>query len=221
MCVALLLSEEEANDVVEICVYHQTEEDNHAGVLCILHELVAGLATGNHFEEQEHKVTSIEGWDREDVHEGENDGDEGCHHPETIPVPLCREEATYSTEAAERGGTLLREDILEVADIALQRVPTIGNAGRNRGEEPVFLDGGCIGIGNADTYLEVLVGGDGDGVEHTCTVIYDADVVVDNFALFFLLLQLGECCVEGGPGFGGLTIDAYDVVACEKTYISG
>ena len=53
---SLLLLEEKADDVVEVGVYHQAEEDNHAGVLCILHELVAGLATGNHLEEQEHDI---------------------------------------------------------------------------------------------------------------------------------------------------------------------
>ena len=44
-------------------------------------------------------MSAIECRDGEDVHEGEHDGDEGGHRPETEPIPLGREEATNGNEA--------------------------------------------------------------------------------------------------------------------------
>ena len=71
--------EEESQDIVEVSIDHQGEEDDHADDLYTLHELVARLAACNHFEQEEHQVTSIQSWDGEDVHEGKHDGDEGGH----------------------------------------------------------------------------------------------------------------------------------------------
>ena len=73
------LSEEKSEDVVEVGIDHQGEEDDHTYNLYAFHELVARLATGNHLEQEEHEVTTIECGDREDVHESKHDGDESGH----------------------------------------------------------------------------------------------------------------------------------------------
>ena len=115
----VLLFEEKADDVVEVGVYHQSEEEHHADDLNTLQEFVTGLATSNHLNQEEEQVTSIEGGNGKYVHESEHDRNERSHHPEAIPIPLRGEEATDSYEAANLCGALLGEYVFKVTDVAL------------------------------------------------------------------------------------------------------
>ena len=68
-----------AEHVVEVGKDQETEEDDHAHDLCSVEELLAGLAACDDLGQEEEHVTTIQGGDGEDVHEGEHDGDEGGH----------------------------------------------------------------------------------------------------------------------------------------------
>ena len=46
-------------------------------------------------------MTTIEGGNGQNVHEGEDDTEEGSHLPEYKPVPISREEITNRTETTE------------------------------------------------------------------------------------------------------------------------
>ena len=52
-------------------------------------------------------MTAVKSWDWDDVHEGKDDAEEGCHLPEGHPVPLCWEHTADSAEAAKALGTFL------------------------------------------------------------------------------------------------------------------
>ena len=61
-------------------------------------------------------MSTIEGRNRQDIHKGKNDRDEGCHRPEAEPIPQWGEEATNGSKTTKRGGSLLCEDVFEIND---------------------------------------------------------------------------------------------------------
>ena len=73
--------------IVEVGEYHEEEEDGHPDILRTEEELVARFAACDNLVKQEQDMSAVKGWDREDIHEGEDDGEEGCHLPEQHPVP--------------------------------------------------------------------------------------------------------------------------------------
>ena len=92
-------------------------------------------------------MATVEGRNGEDIHEGEDDGEEGGHLPEHIPVPHGREEAADGSEATERLGTLSREDVLHVVNIRGENMPAVLDAGGDALEEAVFDGGGLVDVG--------------------------------------------------------------------------
>ena len=62
-------------------------------------------------------MSAVEGRYGQDVHEGEDDAEEGRHQPESVPVPCVGEEAAYGSESAQRLGTVCGEEVLQVVDI--------------------------------------------------------------------------------------------------------
>ena len=83
-------------------------------------------------------MTSIKGRDRQDVHKGENDAEEGGHHPELMPVPDRREKRAYCTETSQRLGAISRSHILQVTHIATQHIETKLDTGWETLEESIF-----------------------------------------------------------------------------------
>ena len=73
--------------IVEVGEYHEEEEDGHPDILRTEEELVARFAACDNLVKQEQDMSAVKGWDREDIHEGEDEGEEGCHLPEQHPVP--------------------------------------------------------------------------------------------------------------------------------------
>ena len=84
-------------------------------------------------------MTAIKCRDRQNVHEGEDDAQEGRHRPEHVPVPVRREETADSPEASDALRTVSRSEVTEVADIAAQHVPAMLDSGREALEEAIFL----------------------------------------------------------------------------------
>lgn len=74
----------------------------------------------------------------------EDDAEERRHHPEVVPVPIGWEQTAYRAETTETLGTVGREEILEVADISAEDIPTIFHPGREALEESVGLGNGLI-----------------------------------------------------------------------------
>lgn len=156
-------------DVVEIGEEHEEEEYSHAGVFGVYHELVARLAPCDHLIEQEEHVASVEGRDREDVHECEDDREECSHHPEHVPVPCRREHRTDGSETAKLLGTVRGEDVFQVADVTAEHVEGIAYAGRYAGDDiiiyvchlSILADGGHA---NTEVSLFVECHRTGDGI---------------------------------------------------------
>ena len=86
-------------DIIHIGDNHQQKQEGDPDIFCPYHELLTGLATSYHLIEQEEDMTAIEGWNRKDIHEGKDDAQESCHHPEHVPIPIRREEAADRAEA--------------------------------------------------------------------------------------------------------------------------
>ena len=82
-------------------------------------------------------MSAIECGDGQDVHEGKDDAQEGCHQPESMPVPHGWEEASQCAKTTQALGSLLGEDVFHVAHIARQHIPAILDAGREALEESV------------------------------------------------------------------------------------
>ena len=76
-----------SQDVVEVRHHHEQDKYAEAYVFGTNHEFLRGFATGNHLIEQEQHMAAVQGGDGQDVHEGEDDGEEGRHLPEHVPVP--------------------------------------------------------------------------------------------------------------------------------------
>ena len=162
-------SEDELHGVVEEGEGHKGEEEDHAGVLGVLHEFVGGWTTGDGLYEEEEDVASIEPWDGQDVHHGQDDADEGGDVPEGLPVPCGGEEVADGSEAAHALCSFLREEVAEVADVALQGLPAVGDTCGNALEEAVVaMDVGVavvVLIGELEeAEFVVLAELDGDGV---------------------------------------------------------
>ena len=60
--------------IVQIRHNHQEEQDADTDVFGPNHELLTGFATENHLVEQEQYMSTVECRNRQDVHEGEDDG---------------------------------------------------------------------------------------------------------------------------------------------------
>ena len=73
-------------------------------------------------------MTTIEGGNGQNVHECENDGKEGGHLPEEIPVPYRWEEATYGSETTDRLSAVGSKHIFHIANVAFQYIPSVSNA---------------------------------------------------------------------------------------------
>ena len=214
---ACALFNKESEDVVDVGVQHQCYEEDEAYPLGLLHDVLRDFLAGDDFPKQEEHVTAVEAGDGDDVHEGEDDAEEGSHHPEAVPVPYGGEDAADGAESAERLGALLGEDVLEVADVALQRVPAVAYAGGDGGPEAVLLRLPLIGgFGGVDAHLEVAAGGDGDGVGAAGTVVDEGEVVVHDVAFSFAGGESGKGALELHPGVGLLAVDADDAVASLK-----
>ena len=84
-------------------------------------------------------MSAVQCGDRKNVHEGKDDGKEGGHVPELMPVPRSRENASDSTEAAQLFGSFFRKEIFHVADVSFQCLHTQRDACGERFKECVFL----------------------------------------------------------------------------------
>ena len=67
----------------------------------VFEDFFARFAAGDHFIEQKHDVSTVQGGDGQQVHEGENDGEQCRDVPEASPVPCGAKNAAQRDEAAE------------------------------------------------------------------------------------------------------------------------
>ena len=79
---------------------HQQGEKKHTDDLGYFQELVARLASGDHFVEAEHYVSSVKGGDGQQVHHTQHYRQQGKDLQETVPVPCGREYLTDRYETA-------------------------------------------------------------------------------------------------------------------------
>src|SRR5258707_11056176 len=136
---------EEVEDVEAKSIGHQAEEEDHAHHLRVFDEFVAGFAAGDHFDEGEEGVTAVEGRNRQNVHECEEDAKDAGEHPEALPVPDRGKDAGNADDAAERilGFDLLgRKKKFEVANIIGQCFDGLVDTRRDGLEEGI----GDVGV---------------------------------------------------------------------------
>ncbi len=136
--------ENEAHKVVEQGQGHEQQQQDHTDHLGSLHEGVAEFAAGHHFVEEEEGVATVEGGDGEHVEEGQHQREEGAEIPECDPVPFSGEKAAHGEETTHALDTLGGEDVLQVAHVVAQRVPSAGNAGGDGLQEGVVYGGDGI-----------------------------------------------------------------------------
>ena len=96
----LLQDSKQSQDIIQIRHYQQQNQDTETDKLGTLHELIAWLATGNDLIQQEEDMTAIQCRNRQDVHKRQDDAQEGCHHPERMPVPHRWEQTAQCAETA-------------------------------------------------------------------------------------------------------------------------
>ena len=89
-------------------------------------------------------MSTVEGRNGQDVHEGQDDAEERCHLPEHVPVPHGWEQTADGSETSQRLGTFRSEHVFHVVNIRCQHVPTVLDAGRNTLKEAVFYGGGLV-----------------------------------------------------------------------------
>ena len=75
-------------------------------------------------------MPSVQSGDGQDVHDSQDDADEGGEMPEGTPVPGGREDAAYGDEGPHALGSLLGEYVFQVMDIARELVPAVAESGR-------------------------------------------------------------------------------------------
>ena|GEM_PF-6738853 len=124
--------------IVKVGQYHQDDEDGNACILGTYHEFFTGFAPCYHLVEQEKHMATIESGYGENVHKGENDAKEGRHEPEHVPIPHWGEEAANGSKATQRLGTIGREQLFHVANIAFKHLHTISCTSWEAFEEPIF-----------------------------------------------------------------------------------
>ena len=84
-------------------------------------------------------VSSIESWNRQDVHDGQDDTDESRQHPKLLPIPYTWEDAPYRDERTHRLRSVGTCHVFQVVDIAAKDTPAVLQASGDAGEETVIL----------------------------------------------------------------------------------
>lgn len=103
------LSEDEPQYIIQVSPDEQGKEQEHAYHLRAFHELVAGLAAGYNLVDEEQHMAAVQSGDGQNVHEGQDDGEEGRHVPELVPVPRGGENTADGSETSELLGSFLGE----------------------------------------------------------------------------------------------------------------
>ena len=89
-------------------------------------------------------MAAVEARDGDDVHEGQDEGQQCGEVPESLPVPVVGEEAGHGTEAAEVLRAAGGEEHLQSRHVGHQRLPAVADAGRD-GLEQCVVDVAHIG----------------------------------------------------------------------------
>lgn len=139
---------EESQHIIQVGYNEQEEENSETDILGTLHELIARLAACNDFVKEEEHMSAIQCRNRKNVHERQNNAQESGHHPESVPIPHRREQAAQGSETTQTLGTFLGEDILHIAYIARQYIPTILDTRRETLEEAVADMGNLVILEN-------------------------------------------------------------------------
>ena len=89
-------------------------------------------------------MTTVQSRDGKDVHEGEDDAEEGCHLPEDVPIPIGREQVADGSETTQRLSALSGKDVFQVVNIRSKHAPTVFHTCRKTLEEAVLTSDGLI-----------------------------------------------------------------------------
>ena len=89
--------------------------------------------------EQEQDVAAVKCGDGQDVHESQDNGKEGCHVPELMPVPCCGEDTAYGSETTQLLRSFFGEKVFHVANVAFQGFYTKRYTGGKGFEESVLF----------------------------------------------------------------------------------
>ena len=112
-------------------------------------------------------MAAVKGGYGQHVHKGQYDADEGGELPEALPVPAGGKHAADGAEGAYALGSLLGEEVFEVADVAAEDVDSVAEACGYALQQAVLLVDRLVvaqGVGLADAHLELTVEEDLQGV---------------------------------------------------------
>ena len=112
-------------------------------------------------------MSTVQGGDGQDIHEGEDDGEEGGHLPEHVPVPHWWEQTANGTETTNRLSTVGSEHIFHIAHITLQYVQTVGNTCGETLKETILLGNRLVDAGNGlykETKFQIRCQGNGQRI---------------------------------------------------------
>ena len=124
-------------------------------------------------------MSAIQCRDRKDVHESKDNGEEGSHVPELMPVPRCGEDASDSTETAQLLRSFFREEVFHVADVSFQCLHTQRNTCGEGFKKCVLLlhhrqQAICCHT-SSDTHQVSRVHTQGGRIRHAATYIRQGD----------------------------------------------
>ena len=91
----------QSDNIVTICINEEKHKEEKTYHCCFFKEFVAWFAACDDLPEEEEHVSAIESGDRQQVHHGEDDREEGCHSPEELPHECIVEDASDGDEAAD------------------------------------------------------------------------------------------------------------------------
>jgi hypothetical protein len=100
-CHILLILEEPFQYIISVCKNQECQQEPETDLVCPLEELIAGFMPRDNLYQQEENVSAVKRRDWQEVHERQNDAQEGRHMPEQVPTPYGREHRTDGSEAAE------------------------------------------------------------------------------------------------------------------------
>ena len=122
--------EDHTCEIVEDSQCHQCKYEIESDGIDTLNGTFGELAAGYDFDKGEEDISAIEHRNRQEVHDGQNDADEGRKTPECRPIPCGGEKTADGTERPYAFGTFAGEDKLQLIDITAHLFPTITDAGR-------------------------------------------------------------------------------------------
>ena len=92
-------------------------------------------------------MSTIESGNGQDIHESQDDRQEGCHTPEHHPVPYRWEQTADGAKATQRFCSVGCCHIFQIVYITAKHTQSVFNTSREALKETIFQCGGLVIVG--------------------------------------------------------------------------